>query len=63
MGDTTVGATVGVTLETAGSKRFDFSAAFVRRAVEGSLRRLQTDYVDCYILHSPSRTEWRDDGF
>ncbi len=31
----------------------DFSPAFARRALEESLRRLQTDYVDLYQLHNP----------
>ena len=31
----------------------DWSPAFVRRAVEGSLRRLGTDYIDLYQLHNP----------
>ena len=33
--------------------RFDFSAAHIQRAVEGSLRRLQTDYLDVLLLHRP----------
>ncbi len=33
--------------------RTDFSAAHLRRAVEGSLKRLRTDYIDLYQLHSP----------
>jgi aryl-alcohol dehydrogenase-like predicted oxidoreductase len=31
----------------------DFSPAYLRRAVEASLRRLGTDYLDLYQLHSP----------
>jgi aryl-alcohol dehydrogenase-like predicted oxidoreductase len=31
----------------------DFSPAYLRRALEASLRRLRTDYVDLYQLHGP----------
>ena len=31
----------------------DFSATHIERSLEASLRRLQTDYVDLYQLHSP----------
>ncbi len=31
----------------------DFSPQFLRRAVEESLRRLDTDYIDLYQLHNP----------
>ena len=33
----------------------DISAATVRETLEGSLRRLQTDYVDLYQFHWPNR--------
>jgi aryl-alcohol dehydrogenase-like predicted oxidoreductase len=34
----------------------DFSAAHIEQAIEASLRRLRTDYIDIYQLHSPSTT-------
>jgi aryl-alcohol dehydrogenase-like predicted oxidoreductase len=33
------------------SRRIDGSAAYVRKAIEGSLQRLGTDYVDLYYQH------------
>jgi aryl-alcohol dehydrogenase-like predicted oxidoreductase len=41
----------------------DFSPSYLRGAVEGSLRRLRTDYLDLFQLHSPPaeivrRGEW-----
>lgn len=34
-------------------ERFDFSYGHITRSVEGSLRRLQTDYLDILLLHRP----------
>lgn len=36
------------------TKRSDFSAAYLKTAVEKSLRRLNTDYIDLFQLHKPS---------
>jgi predicted oxidoreductase len=33
--------------------RFDFSSAWIQHSVEGSLRRLKTDFVDILLLHRP----------
>ena len=46
-----------------GSIAQDFSPEYLRKAVEGSLRRLHTDYLDLFQLHSPpadvvERGEW-----
>jgi len=48
-----------------GSPVQDFSPAHLRRALEGSLRRLGTDFLDLFQLHSPpaevvQRGEWLD---
>ena len=36
----------------------DITPAALRRALEGSLKRLQTDYVDLYQLHWPNRPHY-----
>jgi len=37
----------------------DFSPGYLSNAVEASLRRLQSDHIDLYQLHSPPREELR----
>ena len=36
-----------------GPGRYDWSAAYIERAVEASLRRLNTDHLDILLLHRP----------
>jgi aryl-alcohol dehydrogenase-like predicted oxidoreductase len=40
-----------------GANSQDFSPGHLRKAVEASLRRLQSDYIDLYQIHSPPREE------
>lgn len=37
--------------------RQDFSPAYLRRALEGSLRRIGTDFIDLYQLHGPEAVD------
>ena len=39
----------------------DFSPAFVRKALEESLKRLETDHIDLYQLHNPRMTAIQSD--
>jgi aryl-alcohol dehydrogenase-like predicted oxidoreductase len=38
-----------------GKSSYDFSAAAVQRSLERSLRRLRTDYLDVFLMHSDGR--------
>ncbi|MBV9233741.1 MAG: aldo/keto reductase [Candidatus Eremiobacteraeota bacterium] len=40
----------------------NFSTAFVRRALEASLRRLRTEYVDIYQMHNARMSQIEDDA-
>jgi aryl-alcohol dehydrogenase-like predicted oxidoreductase len=41
----------------------DFSPGHLRKAVEASLRRLQSEHIDLYQIHSPPREELRGTRF
>lgn len=41
-----------------GSWGKDFSPSYLRTALEASLRRLNTDYIDLYHMHSPRDNSW-----
>jgi aryl-alcohol dehydrogenase-like predicted oxidoreductase len=52
--DKVVIATKGGTLpHTTFEMPQDFSSQYIREAIAGSLKRLKTDYIDLYLLHSP----------
>ncbi len=36
----------------------DFSTPAIRPSLEGSLRRLQTDYIDILLMHNPPDDGW-----
>jgi aryl-alcohol dehydrogenase-like predicted oxidoreductase len=46
-----------------GAMAQDFSPAHLNAAVEASLRRLRTDYIDLYQLHSPTRQVVEEGGY
>jgi len=46
-----------------GSVTQNFSATYILRAVEGSLKRLRSDYLDLYQLHSPSSSVLENGDF
>ena len=45
------------------NERKSYSSRYIERAVEASLRRMRTDYVDVLLLHSPSKSVLNDVGF
>ncbi len=44
-------------------RRQDFSPTFLRKALEHSLRRLQTDYIDIYLAHNIKLRQFNDELF
>ncbi|HEY5610502.1 MAG TPA: aldo/keto reductase [Thermoanaerobaculia bacterium] len=54
--DVVVATKVGV-VRSAGEHRKDFSKKHIFYAIDGSLRRLRTDYVDLYQVHNPTMAD------
>jgi aryl-alcohol dehydrogenase-like predicted oxidoreductase len=59
--DVVIATKVGVARDGEGRLRKDFSRAHIQHAVDGSLKRLRTDYIDLYQLHNPTLDELRRD--
>jgi aryl-alcohol dehydrogenase-like predicted oxidoreductase len=52
--DVVIATKVGNVKTSVGDHRKDFSKQHIFYAIDGSLRRLRTDYVDLYQLHNPT---------
>ncbi|HYC59819.1 MAG TPA: aldo/keto reductase [Thermoanaerobaculia bacterium] len=59
--DVVIATKVGVARDADGKLRKDFSRQHIQHAVDGSLKRLRTDYIDLYQLHNPTLDELRRD--
>lgn len=52
---------VGLLPHTGFDMPCDFSPAYIRQELDASIRRLRSDYVDIYLLHSPTIEMLRED--
>lgn len=57
--DVVIATKVGVARTSAGTLKKDFSREHILHAVDGSLKRLRTDYIDLYQLHNPAMEDLR----
>jgi len=57
--DVVIATKVGIVRTAAGDMRKDFSKQHIFLAVDGSLKRLRTDYIDLYQLHNPTLDDLR----
>jgi aryl-alcohol dehydrogenase-like predicted oxidoreductase len=55
--DVVIATKVGIVRTTAGEHRKDYSKRHIFYAIDGSLKRLRTDYIDVYQIHNPSIAE------
>ena len=59
--EVTIATKVGIIRSTRGEYRKDFSKRHIFIAIDGSLRRLRTDYIDLYQVHNPTIHDLRRD--
>jgi aryl-alcohol dehydrogenase-like predicted oxidoreductase len=52
--DVVLATKVGVVRSSSGALQKDFSRQHIFHAVDGSLKRLRTDYIDLYQMHNPT---------
>ncbi len=57
--DIVLATKVGVVRTSDGALRKDFSKQHIFNAVDGSLKRLRTDYIDLYQAHNPTVADLR----
>src|SRR5712692_8761868 len=55
--DVIIATKVGVVRTSTGELKKDFSRQHIFHAVDGSLKRLRTDYIDLYQVHNPTIDE------
>ncbi|HEY0143154.1 MAG TPA: aldo/keto reductase [Thermoanaerobaculia bacterium] len=59
--DVVIATKVGIVRDATGKFGKDFSRKHIFHAVDGSLKRLRTDYIDLYQLHNPTLDDLRRD--
>jgi aryl-alcohol dehydrogenase-like predicted oxidoreductase len=57
--DVVLATKVGVVRGSSGELKKDFSRQHIFHAVDGSLKRLRTDYIDLYQVHNPTLEQLR----
>ncbi|PSB35571.1 aldo/keto reductase [Stenomitos frigidus] len=57
-----VSSKFGLRQGTQGERVINCRPETIRTSLEGSLQRLQTDYLDFYLYHSPPESTWMDAG-